>query len=256
MSDNPYQTPEAELETASMPGEFNLGQPKSVSPGRSWGWIADGFGYFKKSPGAWIGASVVWGVLVIVLNLIPLIGQLAFLLTAYVWVAGFMLGCREQDEGKAFRFNHLFAGFSNKVGKLILFSVLVGVISTVVMFVTMGSMLFSMMTGDPAASQEMMNNFTGVLLSFLFAMLLLLPLMMAVWFAPALIVLNDVSIGEAMKLSFIGCLKNIVPFLIYGIIMLFLYFLAMLPLLLGFLVLIPVIFASIYVGYKDIFIES
>jgi hypothetical protein len=256
MSDNPYQTPDAELETIGTAGELKLGQPKSVSPGRGWGWIADGFGYFKKSPGAWIGAVVVWFVIVLVLNLIPLIGQLAFMLTAYVWMAGFMLGCRDQDEGKGFQFTHLFAGFSNKVGKLILLSVVVAVISMAVMFMTMGSMYFSMITGDPAASQEIMNDFAGFWLSILFAMLIMLPLMMAIWFAPALIVLNDVSIGEAMKLSFIGCLKNIVPFLIYGVIGIILYVVAMIPLLLGLLVLGPVIIASIYVGYKDIFIES
>jgi uncharacterized membrane protein len=58
---------------------------------------------------------------------------------------------------------------------------------------------------------------------------------------------------DAMKASFAGCLKNIVPFLLYGVVMLVLCFVAAIPLGLGFLVLGPVAVASMYKGYRDIF---
>jgi uncharacterized membrane protein len=58
-----------------------------------------------------------------------------------------------------------------------------------------------------------------------------------------------------MKQSFSGCLKNIVPFLLYGAILLVLSVLASLPLLLGWLVLGPVLAASLYTGYRDIYIK-
>ena len=48
-------------------------------------------------------------------------------------------------------------------------------------------------------------------------------------------------------------MKNVIPFLIYGLVGLVLTIVATIPLLLGWLVLIPMLIASIYVSYKDIF---
>ncbi len=94
-------------------------------------------------------------------------------------------------------------------------------------------------------------------LSFVLAMLvslaLALPLYMALWFAPSLVVFNNLKPVEAMKVSFFGCLKNIVPFLLYGVVMMVLCVVAAIPVMLGYLVLGPVIIASIYTGYRDIF---
>ena len=94
-------------------------------------------------------------------------------------------------------------------------------------------------------------------LSFVLAVLaafaLALPLYMALWFAPALIVFDNLKPVDAMKASFFACLKNMVPFLLYSIILLVLCVIAAIPLCLGFLVLGPVIIASIYAGYRDVF---
>jgi uncharacterized membrane protein len=56
-----------------------------------------------------------------------------------------------------------------------------------------------------------------------------------------------------MKASFTGCLRNIVPFLVYGVIGFVLMVLASVPVLLGWLVLGPVMVASIYTAYRDIY---
>ena len=76
------------------------------------------------------------------------------------------------------------------------------------------------------------------------------------WFAPALIVLQGVSPFEAMKASFTGCMKNWASGLIYFILIGLLFLLGCIPLFLGLLVVSPIIFASIYTAYRDIFIEE
>jgi uncharacterized membrane protein len=58
-----------------------------------------------------------------------------------------------------------------------------------------------------------------------------------------------------MKLSFAGCLKNVLPFLVYGIAGLVLLFLGAIPLGLGILVVWPTLTAAIYVAYRDIYFE-
>lgn len=255
MSDaNVYETP------AIDPGMPRLaGNPRAVSIGRGWGWIADGFGHFKQNPGAWILTLIVGFVIMIVLSFIPLLGQLALWLTNYVWIAGLMIGCRAQAGGGNFEVGYLFAGFSNsRVGSLMLLSVIMAILTIVIMVIAIGPVFWEMLKGGAESDQalmESMSDLQGFWLPFLIGMLFLIPLMMTAWFAPALIALNNVPLFKAMKLSVIGCAKNVIPFLLYGIVGLILVILASIPLGLGFLVLGPVLVASIYVSYKEIFTE-
>ena len=179
------------------------------------------------------------------------------------WVAGLMLGCKSQDDGNGISVSHLFAGFQNKLGQLILLSLIIGIISIVIMVASMGSLYAQLLAVgmgvtdpadvDPAFIQDPIGTF---LLPFLIAMLFIIPVMMMAWFAPLLIVLNDVPVFKAMGMSFKGCLKNFVPFLIYGIVLFVLYIVAIIPLALGLLVLMPTFFGSWYRSYKDIYIET
>jgi len=69
------------------------------------------------------------------------------------------------------------------------------------------------------------------------------------------VVFHDHGAIDALKGSFFGCLKNILPFLIYGLILMVASFIATIPLLLGWLVLGPVIGASVYTAYRDIYLK-
>jgi uncharacterized membrane protein len=107
---------------------------------------------------------------------------------------------------------------------------------------------------DPWAVVSMLGSLgLAILVGLLVFLLLYLPLVMAVWFAPALVVLRGVEPLQAMRLSFNGCLRNIVPFLLYGLVGIGLAIVATIPLLLGWLVLGPVTIASLYTSYCDIY---
>ena len=58
---------------------------------------------------------------------------------------------------------------------------------------------------------------------------------------------------DAMRLSFNGCLSNVVPFLVYGLVGVVLAIVATIPLALGWLVLGPVTVTSLYTSYCDIY---
>ncbi len=79
------------------------------------------------------------------------------------------------------------------------------------------------------------------------------PLSMAIWFAPALVVLQDRKPVDALKTSFTACLKNVVPFLVFGIASLLIAILCTIPLGLGLLIFMPAMFASQYTSFADIF---
>jgi len=93
------------------------------------------------------------------------------------------------------------------------------------------------------------------LIVVLVALALMLPLIMAIWFAPAIVVFHDVQSMAAMKASFAGSLRNFVPFLVYGVVGLGLAIVAAIPLGLGFLVYGPMLWATVYTGYRDIYIK-
>jgi uncharacterized membrane protein len=95
-----------------------------------------------------------------------------------------------------------------------------------------------------------------ILLAGLVAAAAIVPLVMAYWFAPPLVVFHNLPAVDALKQSFFGCLKNLLPFLLYGVLMLIAAALATLPLLLGWLVLLPVIFATIYTSYRGVFVKG
>ena len=256
MSSNPYAAPKAAVaDQAAARGNFIAGG-RGVAGGRGLAWITEGWDLFRRAPGLWIGIVVVMMVIFIVLALIPFLGSIATMVLGPVFTGGIMLGCRALDEGGELEFSHLFAGFREKFGTLAAIGALYFagflVVMVVVMVVTGAGMfaLFGMGGGgeaDPAAMFATMG------LSILLMMALTLPLVMAIWLAAPLAVLSDQGAFDAMKGSFMGCLKNIVPFLVYGVVMLVLSIVASIPIFLGWLVLGPVLAASLYTAYRDIY---
>jgi len=234
----------------------------AVDAGRGLYWITQAYkGYVSQAFGGWIGAMVIYVILTIVLSLVPLLGSLATMLLAPVLIAGFMLGAKAQDEGERFTVSHLFSGFSQNTGQLVLVGLLymagafaIGIIA--VILVGGAFLSFGALASDPQALSSLFSNPGVFLLPILFVMLLVIPLMMAYWFAPALIVLSGLPATTAKAESFRGCIKNILPFFVYGVVGALLAIIATIPFFLGFLILAPVLTASMYVAWKDIFGQS
>ena len=251
-ADNPYSAPEAELEE---PVEHEMRGPVGVPAGNGLAWIGRGWWHFKSSPLAWIGAMVVFFLLSLVLAFIPFFGSIVSMLIGPVILAGFMYGCQEQDQGGDFAISHLFAGFSNNVGQLMLVAVFYFIMMLVVGIVMVGGMFLTLggMAGfqDPEAMAMMGGG--PILLFVALVLLLTIPVVMAYLFAPALVILDDLSALEAMKYSFIGCLKNMLPMFVFGLLAMVLIILGSLPVFLGMLIVGPMLTAGVYAAYRDIY---
>ncbi len=259
MSTNPYAPPSAQVadQTVIQRGNYVPGG-RGVPAGHGWNWIAEGWTLFKNAPGMWIAITVMY-LVILMLAFIPFVGGIALSLFMPVLGGGVMLGCRALDDGKELEFQHLFAGFRTQLGTLVAVGALYLVASIAIMFIAMiitGASLFAFFAGgggqDPAAIAAAL---TTMALAALVMLALFVPLMMALWFAPALVVFHELGAVEAMKQSFTGCLRNIVPFLVYGVILIVPAFIASIPLGLGWLVLGPVTVASIYTAYRDIYLS-
>ena len=231
-------------------------EPRQVAAGQGWQWIVEGFELFKKSPIIWVVLFIILFLITIALHFIPILGPLVFYILSPVFLAGLMIGCKAQQNGEELEIAHLFAGFKKNTNSLIALGgiYLVGqIIIFGVMFIFGGGAIFTLMRGGQPDLAAMTAAISSAMLAVLVGLALYIPLAMALWFAPALAVFNDMQPVPALKSSFDACMKNIVPFLIYGIALFVLSLIASIPLFLGFLILIPVIFTSIYTGYKDIY---
>ena len=72
-------------------------------------------------PLLWIGIIVVIVVIAIVLNFIPILGNIAQALLWPVFIGGVLLGCHALAQGRPLEFSHLFAGFQDgRAGPLVI----------------------------------------------------------------------------------------------------------------------------------------
>ncbi len=264
---NPYRPPAATVEdpaSTNPPGQLH--PPRTCPAGHGTRWIAEGFEFFRRDPWMWILNVIIFFTIMMILGMAPFLSLVSSLLGP-VFVGGLILGCRDQDQGRPLEVAHVFAGFQNQTGRL----VAVGALNLLASLLLFGlAMIVIMMLGG----MDMLNTLGGLengnvspeqaaglmlpmLLALLVVMLFAVPVAMLFWFAPTLVVLHpEVGVTEALGLSFRGCLRNMLPFLIYGLVLLVLAIVATIPFMLGWLVLGPVFFGSVYASYKDIYLAS
>ena len=261
MTENPAAAPLPSSSGSAAPAPPREGW--AVPAGRGGDWWGSAWRLFTAAPAIWIIVTIVYVALMMVLSLIPILGQLAVSLLHPVFAGGIVLGCREQDRGGELSVQHLFAGFKEKLGPLVIVALLylggwfvVGCFTVALAFATLGGgVLAGLASGDPMEAGALLLGTVGLtaLLVLLVGLLFSVPLLMAFWFAPALVVLRGDEPVAAMQTSFRACLRNIPPFLIYGLLGILFMILACIPFFLGLLVLIPVGLATLYTSYKDIF---
>lgn len=227
---------------------------RSVGAAAGWRWIAEGWRIFRLQPGTWIGVSVVFLFLYTLASLVPFVGSLAVTVGTPAAFAGLLLGCRDLEAGGRLSLAHLGAGFRGNVGPLFALGALYLAAVVVVLFVVL--LLAGVTFGLLFAAGVEPDGAMAALLIALVALTgagLSMPVVMAFWMATPLILFHGLGPVPAIRASFIGCLRNSLPFLLYGCVTLLLMIPATLPFLLGWLVLMPVLYGSYYASYRDIF---
>ena len=241
---------------------------REVAASRGWQWIAEGFALFRKSPAIWVALILVLYVVLKVLVRVPILGIIFFLFIPAV-LAGLMEGCKAIESGEGLKVGHLWSGFQKNVANLVTLGGiwLVGnLLLSMLIFAISGDALMTMMkhasggAGNGGVTSEAVAGAAPrVMMAALIAMMFSLPLLMALWFAPLLVHFKDYKPVQALTASFIACWKNVLPFLVYGL----LFFvgtiiLTPITIMLGQVdlsvwLLAPVLTPSIYASYKDIF---
>lgn len=225
--------------------------PRRLAAGQGWRWIAAGFELFRAGPLPLAGMAVLWFLIVVALNLVPFLGSLAATVLSPILFGGFMLACDKLRRRLPVTVGDLFAAFSRAGGPL----ALVGVLYLLGLFlVSVLTALLAIALGLPVAEPAAgPADGTALATTLGLSLLLSIPLVMAFWYAPALVTLGGQPPATAMRLSFRGALANLPAFLLFLATSLLLSVVAAIPLLLGFLIWGPVVLAAAYAGYRDIF---
>lgn len=274
MNQNPYQAPNAELEQPFQVEDGPWHEARGVGAERGVAWFTEGWRLLKKAPMMFAVMGIIFIVIYFVLGLVPIVGYIASVLIWPHLMAGLYLAARHAWENQPVEIGDLFQPFNN-LGSLLplgglylLGSVLLVIVMMILMFAMLGAagmgVIFTGETGDLSAFDETTFGLS-VLLAMLIGLLLFIPYMMAFMFAPVLVHQQNLPSLEAIKQSFVACLRNIVPFLIWGLIwfvaMIVLVVLALIPVLgwllfiAAVLVFVPLSCNNLYVAYRNIFLD-
>lgn len=269
----------------SSPGGL-LDEPRSVGLGRSWGWLVEGFSYFRQKPLSLVVMGFLFCVLLGTLSAIPLL-SIAVNLVLPIFIAGMILASEAVDKQQSINVNYLYKGFSHTPSQLMLIGVFIG-LGMMLIFIIALSFLGgaidpeamqaateaatqgSVAGGEQAAPVPVLDE--GALKSLLLAFFLLMfPLFMGVFFAIPLVVFHGLKAFDAIKKSYQSSVRNIGAVGLFYVLYTVLIVAASFPMSLGvaqamqgnvnagylfmaliaFAVLVPVIAAASYVGYKE-----
>lgn len=237
-----------------------LSEPRSCQAGWGISWITKAFMLFKDQFLIWLGIGVVYFGLSLVTSVAPGI-NLIFSLLVFVFIGGVIKGCHAQATGGELKFNYLYSAFSTHLWPLVVLFLLLFLAFMAILIpfsIITGVATYFMGASDMLLSGQFDTGRVLVILVMVFlALLAFIPLVMAIWFAPALIVLHDIRPVKAMKMSFRGCLKNIPAFLVFGIVApLLMIVIILLTLGFGIFMIIPVGMITYYTSYRDVWTDQ
>ncbi|MBS1189823.1 MAG: putative transrane protein [Rhodocyclaceae bacterium] len=243
-----------------------------------WRWLVDGFAIFRRNPPLLVLLVISYWFTILLLNVVPILGAVLASLAIPGLSVGLMQACRDLERGEPVGLPTLFGSLKDNpraltaLGALYLVATL-GILGLSTL-VDGGDLLRFMLSTKPVDPEAVAGG--RLLLPFALVMTLLVPVLMAYWYAPVLAAWHKLPVFKALFFSFVACWLNWRPFVVYGLgllgvaaigpgmvlgLLLTLFpgaqnFLATLVTVPMVLVVAPTVFASFYVSYRDVFTIS
>ncbi len=204
---------------------------RTVQADAGFHWLRGGWAAFKNGGGVLIGMCFLLLLIVFIARVIPYLGPILAPIVGTFLYAGILLGLRQQAAGVDLRVDALFSALRDQ-DKMVH-------IAIVALVPVLGSVLQSIFA----------RGFIG----WLIGALVTLAVIALTYFAVPLVLFQKRDAISAMKLSLEGVTANIPAVIVYWIIVCVLTVLALLPLGLGLLVLIPVLLGATYEAYAEVY---
>jgi len=239
-------------------------------------WLRDAYSMVSGARLPWLVLLFLYYLVLGVIDFIPFIGQIAAPILKPVFAVGFLAAAWSQERGGTPEPKQLFQGFRSNLWALIPLGLFLVVGITLAVLGTAlvdDGKLLDVLSGKAKFDDALLAD-DQVQYAMLFAAACALPVMLAMWFAPALVVFQDCSAPVALRSSLLAALANWKPIAVYGLLVFFfggvvpgmataaialvapasVAFTIALVLLLPYLFLfIATLHVSDYVSYRDIF---
>jgi uncharacterized membrane protein YesL len=235
-----------------------------------WQWIKDGWNLFRQQPGALVFMFISFYLAVILLSIIPILGQIAGGVVMAVFWAGFMQACANVERGVRLTPQVMRVGLQQPafkwlagLGLLYLFA---GALAVGATWLVDGGALISLMLKPQQPNQAALAQ-PGLVGALLTGCVVYLLAAMAFCFAPPLILWQRMSLGKAIFFSFFGIVRALKAFAVFmlGWLGIFLLLAQLMGLLLGgstlarllvaplVMTMLVVFNCALYAAYRQLF---
>jgi len=175
-------------------------------------WLRRAYAMFRAAPLRWLLLLFSYYLLIGLLELGPVqaVGQFVAPLLKPVFAVGFLAAAWSQERGIAPRFEHLFRGFRSNLlalvplGAAFLVGITLALIATALVD---DGRLMALISGAEKPTEEALAS-GPVQLAMLFGAVCAVPSLLALWFAPALVVFNDAGAVRALGTSLRAAIQS------------------------------------------------
>lgn len=197
---------------------------------RGLAWLREAALMFAKARLGWLTLLLAYYLILMVIRLLPVIGVLGVPLLKPVFAVGFLAAAWTVERGGKPHLRHLLQGFQSNlrallpIGAVFVLGITIAVMASAL--VDHGKLIQFLSNPPPGASEgdsaavDQVENVlldTRVQLGMLFAALCALPVVLAIWFAPALVVFQDLRAAQSLSTSLRAAFANWRPLLVYAV---------------------------------------
>lgn len=199
-----------------------------------------------------------WIVITLGLVMVPIVGGIAANVLQPVFFASFALAARKQELGDAIEMGDLFSGFRRPLMPLANLGaiLLLAELAIFALLALLGLPGLSANDQGTVSMADFARELQGKEWIIVVGLVLTAIVKGALWFAPAVLAFHEMSTAHAIRWSLFAALSNLGAMALYGIVLTIAMAAAILPWGLGLMIVIPVMVASTYVGYREVFAET
>jgi hypothetical protein len=209
-------------------------------------WIGAGFNLLMKKPGELIVGGLIIFVLSIICHAIPVLGSAVATMVGVVAAGVFMRVSQAIEEG-----HDPIEAAKASAGATPLY--ILGVVAAAIGLVIA---LAGWAMGAAALGMAFLSVYGALAIGAITGLLMIfvsIPVVMALWLAPGLVIFKGTEPVEAVRLSFAASVKNFLPFIVFYILSAIAAMIGALLMGVGLIVVYPVLLCAAYFAYKDIF---
>ena len=217
-------------------------------------WLAESFRMFRAQPIQWMGLTAGWVSITFALLVIPFLGGVVANFLQPAFFASFAIAGYKQSAGERIVMGDLFSGFRRQMRSQVNLGAVL-LIAEIAIFAIMAAIGLPVASsdGEPFSMADYVEALQGKEWILAFGFLLTVIVKGALWFAPPLIAFHGMPTMHAIRWSIYAALANLGTMMVYGAILLLLFFAGVIPWGLGLIVVLPIAAISTFVGYRDVF---